>query len=220
MTKRLDNSGMVARALLVLAACVGFFVTASPVRADDPEPEVSASDLRWNRLLAVELGGAVDGPYGVGSGLIVISPVSVFGIELGGGVSRDGGRVGGGLRLTLPQDHFALQMRVGITGGPQTWDTNEGVNVDPGNGTIIDYGRRRRWDFQGSFYSDIGLQYRLDNGLYFSMNLGVDQALSGVSDTCELTGPAPSDASCSLDGQRPIRLYAGLNVGYAFDFHL
>ena len=185
-----------------------------PGANEDPEPEVSdeANDFahRWNRLLAVELQGAIDGPLGVAGGSLIIQPIAGLGFEIGGGVSRDGGRVAGGLRATLPQDHFALMLRLGVEAGPITWD-GEGQSSAGAR-----YTARRSWDFSAGMYADIGLQYRFDMGLYIGAMFGVETQFSPVADSCTIIA-GEGGSSCSRDGFRPTRVYAGLQVGYAFD---
>jgi hypothetical protein len=195
-----------------LALALALMTPASIVRADpepevsEPEPEVSSFQLRWNRLLAAELTAAIDGPLGVIGASMIIAPTTNFQLELGGGASRDGGRVAGGARFVLPQDHFALVLRVGFAGGPLTWEGASPAQ-DPGLGPT-----RRRWDFAGFVYSDVGLQYRFDMGLYVMINGGVETALVGDADTC-----MAGTTTCSTSGASPARIYAGLTVGYAFD---
>lgn len=213
-----------AHALAVAMACLlALFglATSTTARADepntaaDPEPEVSDQQRLWGRLLAVELQGAIDGPLGVAGGTLIISPIAHLGLEIGGGVSRDGGRFAGGFRIMLPQDHFAVQLRMGVAAGPLTWDGT--AETDGGTS----YGVRRRWEFQAGMYADIGLQYRFDFGLYLGLNGGVEGSFTGTADNCSVTSEgAGLPNTCNVEGFRPIRIYLGLQVGYAFDILL
>gem|GEM_PF-2557520 len=210
------------KALSALALALALTATPSVVRADpepevsEPEPEVSAEQLRWNRLISVELAAAVDGPYGIIGGTLVIAPTTNFGLELGGGASRDGGRVTGGARFMFPQDHFALVLRTGVSGGPITWD-GPGAPIagqDPSISPVFGPDSRRRWDFAAFLYADVGLQYRFDMGLYLMLNAGVEVGLIGTADSCRTVDGA---SACSTGGGTPSRVYASLSIGYAFD---
>lgn len=214
---------VVSKAWALFLACtlalVGLTTTAfaqeaggEPSTAADPEPEVSDRERLWHRLVAVELQGAIDGPLGVVGGTLVIAPVEALGIEIGGGVSRDGGRVAGGLRLILPQDHFALMMRLGMSAGPLTWDGRG--QSDAG----VSYGAQRQWAFSANMYADVGLQYRFDFGLYLGLHGGVETSLNNGADSCTVTDTgAGIPQECNAGGFRPTRIYLGLQVGYAFD---
>ena len=219
------RSSRFAVALACLLAVFGASLASSaradePGTTEDPEPEVSDRALLWGRLLAVELEGQIDGPLGVAGGMLIISPLEALAFELGGGVSRDGGRVAGGIRIMLPQDHFALMMRLGIDAGPETWD-GQGQQGADSAGQSGRYTARRRWEFGAGMYADLGLQYRFDFGLYLGLNAGVDQAFTPTADSCEVIDGGPDAPSvCSTDGFRPSRIYLGLQVGYAFDIRI
>lgn len=211
------------KAASALALALALMSAPSVVRADpepevsEPEPEVSEMDLRWNRLLSVELAAAIDGPYGVVGGTLVIAPTTNFALELGGGASRDGARVAGGLRFMFPQDHFAFVMRTGISGGPLTWDGPGAPQADtnsPVPTVTIGPDTRRRWDFAAFYYADLGLQYRFDMGLYLMVNGGAEVGLIGAADSCRSIDGA---SACSTEGSNPARIYASLSIGYAFD---
>jgi hypothetical protein len=214
------SSSPIAIALACLLAVFGASVASSaradePGTTEDPEPEVSDRTRLWGRLLAAELEGQVDGPLGVAGGMIVISPLEALAFELGGGVSRDGGRVAGGIRILLPQDHFALVFRLGLDGGPLSWDAR-GQNDANASYTV-----RRRWEFCAGMYAAVGLQYRFDFGLYLGLNGGVDQELPSGADSCEvIEGGAGAPSTCTTEGFRPSRIYLGLQVGYAFDIRI
>jgi hypothetical protein len=186
-----------------------------PGATEDPEPEVSDRARLWGRLLALELQGHIDGPLGVGGGMLVISPLEALAFEVGGGVSRDGGRVAGGLRILLPQDHFALQLRIGIDAGPLSWDSRGQSDSN------TSYTVRRRWEFGAGMYADVGLQYRFDFGLYLGLVAGVDQELTNAADRCDvIEGGDGAPTTCAAGGFRPSRIYLGLQVGYAFDIRM
>ena len=226
----LRNSGSAStasvwmKAASALALALALMSAPSVVRADpepevsEPEPEVSTPmQLRWNRLLSVELAAAIDGPYGIVGGTLVIAPTTNFALELGGGASRDGARVAGGMRFMFPQDHFAFVLRLGVTGGPLTWDGRGTVQTDADSNTASpNFGAdtRRRWDFAALAYADLGLQYRFDEGLYLMVNGGGDVGLVGDADSCRSVDGA---TACSTNGGNPARIYASLSVGYAFD---
>jgi hypothetical protein len=145
----------------------------------------------------------------------VISPLEALALEVGGGVSRDGGRVAGGARLVLPQDHFALTMRLGVSAGPMTWD-GPGVTVE---GTT--YTARRRWEFSAGGYADLGLQYRFDFGLYLGLIGGVETRFTSQADSCSVVESGAGVPNvCTAEGFRPTRIYLGLQVGYAFDLRI
>ncbi|MFO0682951.1 MAG: hypothetical protein U0234_12920 [Sandaracinus sp.] len=191
--------------------------------ADDPEPEVSdqveptpATDpmhQRWDRLLGVELTGGVDTPYGVVGASLLAQPLRNLRIDLGGGVSRDGARVAGGLSLVLPQDHFALVLRAGAAGGPLTWDSSDrAVHI------------HRYYSFAAYFDWSLGLEYRFDEGILLRLYAGGETVLNSASDSCVATAP---DTTTGLEGNcvnalgdHPSRLYIGLSVGYMFDIFL
>ncbi len=208
---RLDRMRALAAGTALAVAAMG--VVPVPALADDPEPEVSDQERLWHRLIAAELVGAIDGPLGVAGASIVISPITNFALEVGGGIGRDGARVAGGVRLMLPQDHFALMLRLGIAAGPEDWDGFAQVGT-------TNFTQRRHWEFQAGFYADVGLQYRFDMGLYLALNGGVETGFSSTADTCRVIdgGGAAVAPNCSVSGGgHPSRIYLALAVGYAFD---
>lgn len=215
MTDRPKFSRILLAAALLVPSSAAVARADEPGRAADPEPEVSDQDRLWNRMIAAELQGAIDGPLGVAGASLVVAPVTSFGLEVGGGVSRDGGRIAGGFRILLPQDHFALVMRMGIAAGPLTWDA---VGQD---GAENRFTARRRWEFQAGMYADVGLQYRFDMGVYLGLNGGVESSFSDRADSCTVVAPAGSALGClASEGGRPVRIYLGLSVGYAFDIRM
>ncbi len=210
---------------LLSTALVGTALLAgapSLAAADDPEPEVSdqeepttpASDpmhLRWDRMLGVELTGGVDTPYGVIGGALLVEPLRNLRIDLGGGVSRDGARVAGGIGLVLPQDHFALVLHMGAAGGPLTWDSDRAVHI------------HRYWSFAAFFNWSLGLEYRFDEGVLLRLYAGGETVLNSAHDSCSETGADTTTgltANCVTSlGDHPSRLYVGLSVGYMFDIY-
>lgn len=207
------------RLLALLLVAFALPATPSIVLADDPEPEVSdqtgeeptAADpmhLRWDRLLGVALTGGWDTPYGVIGGQLLVQPIRNLRIDLGGGVSREGGRVAGGVTLVLPQDHFALLMRVGFAGGPLQWDEGRDTQI------------HRAWDFAAFLDTNLALEYRFDEGILIQLAFGVETTLNDSATSCSAVSATPetvcSDATIH---DHPARLFGGLTVGYMFDFY-
>jgi hypothetical protein len=218
------TSTRVGSALTIsLLLSVGSMLPASLARADEPEPEVSSQEAAveaetadlWDRLLAVELIGGIDTPFGVVGGAVVVTPFRHLALDLGGGVSRDGGRVAGGVRAILPHANGALGFRLGFAGGPLTWDTSvagqPAVGGEPARTGVVQH---REWDFVGFVDLSISLEARFDAGVYVRLVLGVEHALSGA-DRCVEDGGATG--TCGSGGYQPMRSYLGLAVGYAFD---
>jgi len=185
--------------------------------ADDPEPEVSDQveepatadpmHLNWDRLLGIEITGGVDTPFGVIGGAILVQPIRNLRIDVGGGASRDGGRFAGGVTLVLPQDHFALLMRVGAAGGPLTWDEGRETQV------------HRSWSLAAFLDTSLGLEYRFDMGILVRLYAGVETTLNSTADTCGATTSTP-ETTCSIAvHDHPSRLFGGLSVGYMFDIY-
>ncbi len=190
-----------------LVACIVVFA-APPRVAADPEPEVSSEPEarprdQWDRIIAGEIFGGVDTPYGLVGGAIVIIPVRNLAFDLGGGVSRDGGRVAGGVRLLLPFENAALGLRLGFAGGPLSWETEGAGHV------------RRDWDFNGYVDGSVSLEFRATEGFYGRLQFGVEHALSGEADRCTFSQDG-TVSPCS-GGSAPTRPYLGLALGYAFD---
>ncbi len=187
------------------------------VLADDPEPEVSDQveepqtadpmHLRWDRLLGVELTGGVDTPFGVIGGAILVQPIRNLRLDVGGGVSRDGGRVAGGVTLVLPQDHFALLMRIGFAGGPLTWNEGRETQV------------HRSWDFAAFLDTSLGLEYRFDEGVLIRLYAGVETTLNDAANSCSAISATPETICATAVHDHPARLFAGLSVGYMFDIY-
>jgi hypothetical protein len=220
------------RLRLPFALVLGMLFVGAPLpsiaRADDPEPEVSdqADDgttgpdpmhLRWDRMLGVELTGGVDTPFGVVGGALMVQPVRFLRIDLGGGVSRDGARLAGGVSVVLPQDHFALVLRVGAAGGPLSWDGDH-TDLAPTTGQISPplVHNHRYWGFAAFLDTSIGLEYRFDEGVLLRLYAGVETTLSDHADACAASsGECPS----TTVHDHPARLFGGLSVGYMFDIY-
>jgi hypothetical protein len=178
------------------------------VRADpepevsDPEPEVSDSSP-YDRMLGVELIGGLDTPYGLIGADFRLSPIQWLTFDVGGGVSRDGFRLGGGVGVVIPQDHFAFTIRLGAAAGPLNWDSG-GLQA-----------QHRYWSVAAFINADIGLEYRWDEGFYGRVMVGVEDDVIDTADSCTfIDGGGPCDPSL---GSHPTRLYVGLAVGYMFD---
>lgn len=199
---------------LGIAQVVGMPALAS---ADDPEPEVSDQveepatadpmHLNWDRMLGVELTGGMDTPYGVIGGAILVQPIRNLRLDLGGGVSRDGGRFAGGASLVLPQDHFALMMRVGFAGGPLTWDEGRETQI------------HRSWGLAAFLDTSLGLEYHFDEGILIRLYAGVETTLNSTADSCSTTTTTPETICGAAVHDHPARLFVGLSVGYLFDIY-
>lgn len=209
-----------SRAVLLLASLlmvVGTLFPAASGRADDPEPEVSTpapERTRWDRMLAVEVVGGVDTPYGLIGAAVVVSPIRNLALDLGGGYSRDGGRVAGGARLVLPHENAAFGLRVGFAGGPLTWQSAVAGQPAP-LGSMPSTGdstQTRTWDFVGFLDVSLSLEVRFDMGMYLRFDFGVEHSLAGADRCVETDG-----GTCTAGGYQPTRSYVGLALGYAFD---
>lgn len=201
--------------------------TLAPVaRAHDPEPEVSSQPARsmWDRMIAAEIVGGIDTPWGLFGGAVIISPIRNLQFDVGGGVSRDGGRVTGGARLVLPHEHGALGLRAGFAGGPLTWEVRAPDPANPAAGDAPFVTQRRSWDFVGFFDVSLSLEVRFDEGMYARLMFGVEHALAGADRCTEHHADGTTSACGSGDaggggvpGGQPTRTYLGLALGYAFD---
>jgi hypothetical protein len=211
---RLRLLALLLGSLLGTAQLVGLPALAS---ADDPEPEVSdqveepaaVDPLHrvWDRLLGVELTGGVDTPFGVIGGAILVQPIRNLRLDIGGGASRDGGRFAGGATVVLPQDHFALMMRLGFAGGPLTWDEGRETQI------------HRSWGLAAFLDTSIGLEYHFDEGVLIRLYAGVETTLNSSADTCSATSATPETICGSAVHDHPARLFGGLSVGYMFDIY-
>jgi hypothetical protein len=178
-------------------------------------PVARPRDL-WDRLVSVELIGGVDTPFGVFGGAVVITPVRYLAFDLGGGASRDGGRVAGGARLVLPHANGAFGVRLGFAGGPLSWETQVGGTSGPDEVSAAARTDRRVWEFSGFVDASISVEFRFDPGIYARLMLGVEHALS-MADSCVATSANSGQGMCARGEYQPTRAYIGLAVGYAFD---
>jgi len=210
--------------ILALASALLAAIGPSVVRAD-PEPEVSSDPAEsaaatprdlWDRLLAVEVTGGIDTPYGLVGGAVVVTPWRHLQLDLGGGVSRDGGRVAGGARFLLPHANGAFGMRVGFAGGPLTWDTPVHATNVEGDEGATEGNAHLTWDFVGFVDLSLSLEVRFDAGVYLRFQFGVEHALAGADRCVESHGGVETGA-CSVAAYQPTRSYVGLALGYAFD---
>ncbi|MCS6856581.1 MAG: hypothetical protein NZM37_02605 [Sandaracinaceae bacterium] len=178
----------------------------------------------WKQPLAIEIQGGWWIPLGAIGGTLLMSPVEIrpLGVEVGGGYGPDGGRVAVGLRLTLPQDHFALRLRMGSMAGPLSWKGQGSVLIrgPMGQSESRDLTVTRYWDTSINAYADIGLEYRFDGGFYLGVMGGVETGFFSRADRCQIEESLPPESrpQCNTDGTRPIRLYLGMFLGYAIDF--
>ncbi len=174
-----------------------------PEVSDDPEPEVSTPPSLYNRMLAIELIGGLDTPYGLIGGSVRLSPIDFLTIDAGAGVSRDGVRVAGGVSLVAPQDHFAFVLRVGAAGGTLEWESG---GTQP---------QSRYWAFTAFIDASLGLEYRFDEGITGRLFVGVENDIIDTADSCRVI--ATGDECDPAGGSHPTRIYLGLAIGYAFD---
>lgn len=215
------NLSRVALAALALTALSLVQLSAAPsARADEPEPEVSSGPTErprdlWDRMLAVEIVGGIDTPYGLVGGAIVVTPIRYLALDVGGGVSRDGGRVAGGARLMFPHAMGALGMRVGLAGGPLSWESPLPGTSLPGDEHQGRGTQRQSWDFVGFLDLSVSLEFRFDPGIYVRGQVGVEHALSEASACEERIGD--TTIPCTVHAYQPARAYVGLAVGYAFN---
>jgi hypothetical protein len=195
---------LLARTLAGLLGLGVFF--ASPVAFADPEPEVSDSETPrslYDRLLGVELIGGYNTSYGLVGANLRLSPIQYLTIDAGAGVSLDGVRVAGGLSGIFPQDHFAFTFRLGAAGGPIRWES-AGLQSEV-----------RWWNFALFLDASMGLEYRSDEGITGRIFAGVEADFADRADSCTTSEGAACDPGL---GSHPTRIYAGIAVGYMFDF--
>lgn len=214
--------------LLALAAWLGTAVATTPPALaqeedpepevstqEDPEPEVSSQAARpspWDRFLAVSATVGIDTPLGIGGAAIEISPFPYLAIYAGGGIGRDGGRFAGGLRPQVPVGNGALGLMLGLTGGPLDWDSRGRAQLD-GDEELI----HRYWELALFFHSGVTFEYRWDEGFFGRLAFGIEALLEpGTADVCTFGGASCESVDYS-DSYRPIRGWAGLTVGYAFE---
>lgn len=197
--------------MLPLVAMLLVAFAAPSIAAAEPEPEVSSGEPetavhdQWDRLIGAEITGGFDTPYGVAGAALVIAPIRHLVFDFGGGVSRDGARVAGGVRALVPFQDSALVLRVGIAGGALSWEGEQAGRT------------RRTWDFNGFIDASVGYEYRHPVGFYVRVELGVEHALNSTADTCETVTPEGTTVLCDGSGAAPIRTYLGLAFGYMFE---
>lgn len=175
---------------------------------EDPEPEVSdAGPTVWDRMLAVQVTGGYDTPYGVIGAALEFSPHPWVTIYAGGGVGRFGGRFAGGLQLQVPVDSTAFGIQAGFGGGALE-DATDGAE----NARI-----RRYWAMALYFHSAFSVTYRFEDGIFGRLSLGMNALVAGDPDECVFTA---TETACGVSGSNlnhPVHPFAGLTVGYAFD---
>lgn len=178
----------------------------------DPEPEVAdeGGDV-WDRLLAVQVTGGLDTPFGVAGGAIEFNPFRFFGVYAGGGASRSGGRVAGGIYGRAPLGNASVGLQLGLGGGPLDWEsagrTDERLHTS------------RHWDFALFFHSGLMFEYRWEMGLFGRLSFGVDALLTPEADDC-VRGASGDQEACGVTAEglsKPVRGWAGLTIGYALD---
>ena len=201
------HASLVSLALLSLLAFVPSAALAEPEpEVSDGTPEESTPHDQFDRLIGDEIFGGVDIVYGLVGGALVIAPLRNLALDFGGGVSRDGARVAGGVRLLFPFQDSALVIRMGLAGGPLSWEGDQ-------SGHVV-----RRWDFTGFVDLSVGFEYRHPEGFYGRIQWGVEHALNPNPDTCSVDGaPRSCGGSC---GEAPVRAFVGLALGYMFDVTL
>lgn len=174
---------------------------------EDPEPEVSDQppDV-FERMLAIQVTGGLDTPFGVIGGALEFAPVRYLVIYAGGGVSRSGGRVAGGLRLQYPIGNAAVALFGGVGGGPMDWESGGQTEAQTA----------RQWDFALFLHSGLSFEYRWDVGLFGRLDLGVEGVMTPEADRCTFSGGGECGPSAS-GLAKPLRGWAGLTIGYALD---
>lgn len=203
---------------LLLVPALFALLAAPPVAFADPEPEVSDGEDTpngWDRWLSVELVGGIDTPYGLLGASLRIAPHENIVVDLGGGASRDGVRVAGGVAVSIPDREFAFQVRGGIAAGPEAWDTS--ATFEGPSGGLTSYTTHRYWDFTAFLDLDVGLEWRHPEGFGGRIFFGVENNLISAASSCTYTVAGVAANCDAAAGGHPIRVYAGLGVSYAFD---
>ena len=207
---------MTTRRLSALALLAGLLCASTAYAQDpdqeDPEPEVSDAGPEeptnpYERLLAVSVTGGLDTPLGVVGAAVEFAPVEFFNIYAGGGVSRDGARVAGGLSLRFPVHSTAFGFMAGVAGGPISW---EGHFDDNGLGV------HRYWEFAMFVHAAAFCEYRWDIGVFGRLQLGSEALVAGDLTECNSAGGGACDESRE-HLLNPIRAWVGLSIGYAFE---
>ena len=201
---------MILRRLTALALMTGLLCASNAyaqTEESDPEPEVSDAGP-YSRMLAVAVNGGLDTPFGVVGGSIEFAPIEYLNIYAGGGVSRSGARVAGGLELRFPVHSTSFGARAGVAGGPMNW-VSEGANVS--NITIDRY-----WEFALFFHIGFNIEYRFDEGIFIRGMVGMESLVAGDLTSCEASDASACDPT-ALETFNPFRGWVGLSVGYAFE---
>lgn len=178
----------------------------------DPEPELADGGDVWDRLLAFQISGGIDTPFGVAGGAIEFTPIRYFAIYAGGGIGRSGGRVAGGIRGQAPVGNAAVSLMLGVHGGPLDWDSRGRTNEEQFTS--------RYWEFALFWHAGINVEYRWDMGLFARLSFGVEALVTpDAADVCT-TGPVDDRMDCGVLGEnlsKPVRGWTGLTLGYALD---
>ena len=200
---------MTLRRLTALALMTGLLCasTAFAQTEEDPEPEVSTPGP-YSRMLAVAVNGGVDTPFGVVGGSVEFAPIEHLNIYAGGGVSRSGARVAGGLELRFPVHSTSFGVRAGVAGGPLSWDSRGAVD---GNVTV-----QRYWEFALFVHMGFTIEYRFDEGIFIRGMVGMEGLIAGDVTSCAAVDGSVCDPARG-DLFNPMRGWAGLSVGYAFE---
>ena len=209
---------LIAALLLAFAGASGVLAPVAHAQTEeDPEPEVAdqgpEAEAVYDRLLAVELVGGVDTPFGVAGGVIEFAPWRYLAFYAGGGIGRDGGRFAGGVHGRYPIGNAAVGLMLGFGGGAISWESTGGEM----------FLARRHWDMALFFHSGITFEYRWPEGIFGRIGFGMDGLITPEEpDACSL-GPANGSGSGEPYGSAadtlalPIRGWAGLTIGYALD---
>lgn len=206
---------MTTRRLTALALLAGLLCASTAYAQDpdqeDPEPEVSDAGPEeptnpYERMLAVSVTGGLDTPFGVVGGALEFAPVEFLNIYAGGGVGRSGARVAGGVSLRFPIHSTAFGVMTGVAGGPMDWDSHAE------NGPAY----HRYWEFAMFIHAAAFFEYRWDIGIFGRLQLGAEALIGGDVTECRASGDAVCDTARD-DLANPIRAWAGLSIGYAFE---
>jgi len=200
---------MTLRRLTALALMTGLLCasTAFAQTEEDPEPEVSVPGP-YSRMLAVAVNGGADTPFGVVGASVEFAPIEYLNIYAGGGVSRSGARVAGGVELRFPVHSTSFGFRGGVAGGPMNWNSNGSRD---GNVTV-----ERYWEFALFMHLGLTIEYRFDEGLFIRGMVGMEGLVAGDTTSCASSDGTSCDPT-RTDLFSPIRGWAGLAVGYAFE---
>jgi len=175
---------------------------------EDPEPEVSDEGPSvWDRMLAVQVTGGYDTPFGVAGGALEFSPHPWVTIYAGGGIGRAGGCFAGGLQLQVPIDNAAMGVQAGLDGGALEVTSDGAPNVRI----------RRYWGMAMYFHAGFSFTYRSEEGVFGRLSLGMNALIAGTPDECTYEA---TQADCGVGADnlsQPVQPFAGLTVGYAFD---